>query len=65
MDDDYVELEATSSPHFGRAEPHPSSPAGQVAMAGNIARRVGAKPIRIVLAGLFVLTLIALAAELF
>ena len=55
MDPEYLESEATTSPHFGEAEPHPSSPAGGVMLWGSLARRVGPAAIRsLILAGLAV-----------
>jgi hypothetical protein len=64
VDDDYIENQATSTPHFDEAEPHPSSPAGGVALWGSFARRVGPAAIRsLLLAGLVVATL-ALVVEL-
>jgi hypothetical protein len=46
VDPDYVETQPTTTPHFDSAEPHPSSPAGQVQMWGTLARRVGAAKVR-------------------
>jgi hypothetical protein len=62
--DDYIETQATRTPHFDEAEPHPSSPAGGVALWGSFARRMGPTAIRsVLLAGLVVATL-ALVVEL-
>lgn len=64
VEPDYIETQATSTPHFDEAEPHPSSPAGGVQLWGSFARRMGPAAIRVLLlAGLVVATL-ALLVEL-
>jgi hypothetical protein len=60
VDPDHVETQPTTTPYFDSAEPHPSSPAGQVQMWGALARRVGAAKVRaaIILGFLVVLSLL-------
>jgi hypothetical protein len=64
VDPDHVETQATSSPYFGEAEPHPSSPAGGVELWGSLARRAGPVVIRSLLLGGLIVAAIALLAEL-
>jgi hypothetical protein len=64
MDPEYVETEATSSPHFGDAEPHPSSPAGGVRLWGSLARRVGPAAIRALIMGGLAVAVVVLIAEI-
>ena len=61
VDPDYVETQPTTTPYFDCAEPHPSSPAGQVRMWGTLARRVGAAKLRAaIIVGLFVVLILLL-----
>lgn len=64
MEDDYIETQATSAPHFDEAEPHPSSPAGQVHLVGSAARRAGPTAVRAFLLAALVATTIALVIEI-
>ena len=64
MDPEYVETEATSSPHFGEADRRPSSPAGGVMLWGSLARRVGPVAIRSVILGGLALAIVVLIAEI-
>jgi hypothetical protein len=64
VEPEYVETQPTKTPYFGEAEPHPSTPAGQIKLWGSLARRAGPAVIRsLLLAGLIVAVL-ALVVEL-
>jgi hypothetical protein len=64
VDPDYVETQTTTTPSFDDAEPHPSSPAGQVQMWGTLARRVGAAKVSAAIVVGFVVVLILLLLEM-
>jgi hypothetical protein len=64
MDPDHVETEAASSPRFGEAEPHPSSPAGGVMLWGAFARRIGPAAIRSSILGGLAVAVVLLVAEI-
>jgi hypothetical protein len=63
VEPDFVETQATSAPHFGEAEPHPSSPAGGVQLWGSLARRAGPRVIRAILLGGLIVAMLALLVE--
>jgi hypothetical protein len=64
VEPEFVETQATSVPHFGEAEPHPSSPAGGVQLWGSLARRVGPGVIRVSLLVGLIVAVLALLVEL-
>ena len=64
VEPDFVETQATSTPYFADAEPHPSSPAGGVQLWGSLARRVGPTALRALLLGGLVASAIALLVAL-
>jgi hypothetical protein len=64
VEPDFVETQATSTPYFSEAEPHPSSPAGGVQLWGSLARRVGPAGLRALLLGGLVVSAIVLLVAL-